>query len=134
MDINKFYHLDRRYDDIRKPDTFFDLFNKVLSDQCFNDNPIARLIFRFQKSGLANDLDIEVSPTSDPAIRAFAEALRSEIVSTSFDTSGLTDDQLFSCILPSASQFGDEITSYAEDLASSINETLSSLSSQKGGN
>lgn len=128
MDINKFYH--NSIDDFnmtahlnRENDSVLCLLD-CLSNMCLNDNNVARLIFDIRDGVVPSDLDVSVSPSSDPAVRSFVEQLRTEFPVIDFNDSRLSDNDIFSTIIPNNAQFGAEFNSYIDSLRDYVKDNI----------
>lgn len=128
MDVNKFYHFDKLFYRLHCKDGF-EILSDALVGCCLNDNPIARLVFNVSRGVVSSDLDISVSPDSDPAVRAFVEQLRTELPVT-YNTTGLSDEDLFKTVIPNNAQFGSELNGYIDNLRQYV---IDNLPSEKGG-
>lgn len=124
MDLNKFYHFDLLDYHMNFFKGSYDNLCRVLSNVCLNDNPIAHLVFSSLDGRIPSDLDINISPSSDPSVRSFVEQLRSEL--PLIHSFGLPDDELFNHIIPNNAQFGDELNDYIDNLRSYVLENINS--------
>lgn len=126
MDLNKFYHFtdDNMTMHLDRVSSCTDALLDVLANMCLNNNNVANLIFDIKNGRVPSDLDVSVSPSTDTSVRTFVEQLRTELPVIDTNDPRLTDEDIFSTILPNNAQFGDEINSYINSLRDYVKDNI----------
>lgn len=126
MDLNKFYHFndENMTKHLDRVSSCTDALLDVLANMCLNNNNVANLIFDIKNGRVPSDLDVSVSPSTDTSVRTFVEQLRTELPVIDTNDPRLTDEDIFSTILPNNAQFGDEINSYINSLRDYVKDNV----------
>lgn len=104
-------------------------FLSALSNVSLNDNPVANLIFSLRDGIVPTDLDLSLSPSTDPAVRTLVEQLRTEFPIQQGMPDKFSTDDIFNSIIPNRAQFGAEINTYIDNLSSVISDGISDVKS-----
>lgn len=121
MDINKFYHLDRRFDDFQPFPEFDNIFSLFL-----NDNRLVRLLFHSEDGKIVNDIDLHISKKGmSPEMLDVLHSIQQEtpyVSGISFNESSQADvdKYIFDTIVSRYDQFG----SYLEDNMDRISQLI----------
>lgn len=121
MDINKFYHLDRRFDDFMPFPEFDNIFSLFL-----NDNRLVRLLFHSEDGKIVNDIDLHISKKGmSPEMLDVLHSIQQEtpyVSGISFNQSSQSDvdKYIFDTIVSRYDQFG----SYLEENMDRISKLI----------
>lgn len=121
MDINKFYHLERRFDDFKPFPEFDNIFSLFL-----NDNRLVRLLFHSEDGKIVNDIDLHISKKGmSPEMLDVLHSIQQEtpyVSGISFNQSSQddVDKYIFDTIVSRYDQFG----SYLEDNMERISKLI----------
>lgn len=121
MDINKFYHLDRRFDDFKPFPEFDNIFSLFL-----NDNRLVRLLFHSEDGKIVNDLDLHISNKGmSPEMLDVLHSIQQEtpyVSGISFNQSSQSDvdKYIFDTIVSRYDQFGSFLEENMERISQLI--------------
>lgn len=130
MDINKFYHLDRRFDDFKPFPEFDNIFSLFL-----NDNRLVRLLFHSEDGKIVNDIDLHISKKGmSPEMLDVLHSIQQEtpyVSGISFNQSSQddVDKYIFDTIVSRYDQFGSFLEENMERISKLIEQDNTSDSS-----
>lgn len=123
MDINKFYHLDRRFDDFKPFPEFDNIFSLFL-----NDNRLVRLLFHSEDGKIVNDIDLHISKKGmSPEMLDVLHSIQQEtpyVSGISFNQSSQADvdKYIFDTIISRYDQFGSFLEENMERISKLIEQ------------
>lgn len=123
MDINKFYHLDRRFDDFKPFPEFDNIFSLFL-----NDNRLVRLLFHSEDGKIVNDIDLHISKKGmSPEMLDVLHSIQQEtpyISGISFNQSSQADvdKYIFETIVSRYDQFGSYLEENMERISKLVEQ------------
>ncbi len=123
MDINKFYHLDRRFDDFKPFPEFDNIFSLFL-----NDNRLVRLLFHSEDGKIVNDIDLHISKKGmSPEMLDVLHSIQQEtpfVSGISFNQSSQSDvdKYIFDTIVSRYDQFGSFLEENMERISKLIEQ------------
>lgn len=132
MDINKFYHLERRFDDFKPFPEFDNIFSLFL-----NDNRLVRLLFHSEDGKLVNDIDLHISKKGmSPEMLDVLHSIQQEtpyVSGISFNQSSQSDvdKYIFDTIVSRYDQFGSFLEDNMERISKLIEQDKTSDSSSE---
>ncbi len=130
MDINKFYHLERRFDDFKPFPEFDNIFSLFL-----NDNRLVRLLFHSEDGKIVNDIDLHISKKGmSPEMLDVLHSIQQEtpyVSGISFNQSSQSDvdKYIFDTIVSRYDQFGSFLEENMERISKHIEQDNASDSS-----
>lgn len=132
MDINKFYHLERRFDDFKPFPEFDNIFSLFL-----NDNRLVRLLFHSEDGKIVNDIDLHISKKGmSPEMLDVLHSIQQEtpyVSGISFNQSSQADvdKYIFDTIVSRYDQFGSYLEENMERISKLIEQDNISESSSE---
>lgn len=130
MDINKFYHFERRFDDFQPFPQFDNIFSLFL-----NDNRLVRLLFHSEDGKIVNDIDLHISEKGmSPEMLDVLHSIQQEtpyVSGISFNQSSQADvdKYIFDTIVSRYDQFGSYLEENMDRISKLIEQDKTSESS-----